>query len=134
MSRVKRGNKHMNVPKGDERCNPGPVIIVQPAHGDYTKARTFSAWRKMKYGMSTKAFHRKSRARKDALRAEYTEDTGYIAPRHAVPHNWDEDEPDLSDVNAIIQSIEERNQKLYEHFENVRTHVRNKKNAQLSPE
>jgi hypothetical protein len=29
MSRVHYGQKHLNLPKGDARCNPGPVIIVQ---------------------------------------------------------------------------------------------------------
>lgn len=127
MSRVIHGNKHMNVPKGDERCNPGPVVIVQPAQGDYTKARTFPTWRKLKYGMSTKAFSRKSPARKAALREEYHQDTGYIAPTHPVPPDWDEDELDTSDVDAIFQSVQKRNEELYQHFERVRETVRAQK-------
>lgn len=75
MSRVKHGNKHLNLPKGDERCNPGPVIIIQSAKGDYKQARTLSEWRKLKYGMSTQSFHRKSSSRKAALREEYLKDT-----------------------------------------------------------
>ena len=126
MSRVKRGNKQLNLPKCDERCNPGPVVVVQPAQGDYRNARTFPTWRKLKYGMSTKAFSRKSPARKAALRAEYHEDTGYIAPRHAVPHDWDEDELDTSDVDAIFKSVQKRNEELYQHFEAVRESVRAK--------
>lgn len=132
MSRVNHRNKHMNTPKGDERCNPGPVVIVQPAHGDYTKARTFPTWRKLKYGMSTKAFSRKSPARKAALRAEYHEDTGYIAPTHPVPPNWDEDELDTSDVDTIFQSIQKRNQELYNHFEEVRKEVQDKKQQEYA--
>lgn len=127
MSRVNPRNKHMNTPKGDERCNPGPVVIVQPAQGDYTKARTFPTWRKLKYGMSTKSFSRKSPAKKAALRAEYHEDTGYIAPTHSVPPDWDEDELDTSEVDKIYQSIQERNNKLCEHFEAVRQKVRDER-------
>ena len=129
MSRVNPRNKHMNTPKGDERCQPGPVVVVQPAQGDYKDARTFPTWRKLKYGMSTKAFSRKSPARKAALRAEYHEDTGYIAPTHPVPPDWDEDELDTRDVDAIFQSVQEQNKKLYEHFEAVRQEVRDERIA-----
>jgi hypothetical protein len=92
----------------------------------WMKVRTFSEWRKLKYGISTKAFHRKSKKRKEELRAEYHEDTGYIAPRHAVPHDWDEDELDTSDVDAIFKSVHKRNEELYQHFEAVRESVRAK--------
>jgi hypothetical protein len=90
----------------------------------WMKVRTFSEWRKLKYGISTKAFHRKSKKRKEELRAEYHEDTGYIAPRHAVPHDWDEDELDTSVVDEIVRGIQQRNWELFQHFEDVRAKVR----------
>ena len=94
---------------------------------DYHNARTFPVWRRLKYGMSTKAFSRKSPARKAALRAEYHEDTGYIAPTHPVPPDWVEDELDTSEVDAIFQAVQKRNRELYEHFESVREKVRREK-------
>lgn len=47
MSRVKHGQKHLNLPKGDARCNPGPVIVVQKGH---------KPAKPKKHGLTLKAF------------------------------------------------------------------------------
>lgn len=88
MSRVTYGNKHMNIPKGDERCNPSKVTIIQPASGDYTKAETLAEWRQMKYQMTSKSWQRKSPTKKAELRKEYETDTGRVALSEEHPIPW----------------------------------------------
>lgn len=74
MSRVRPGNKHLNLPKPDARYNAGPVIIVQPAKDGSTYIPPLSEWRFQKYGITTKSWRRKSPARKAELRAEYEQE------------------------------------------------------------
>ena len=77
MSRVRSDEKYMNTIKWPNEIK-GPSKVVRSLASvtpDYTKARTLSSWLFLKYKMSYKAFRGKSKPRKDALRAEYLQDT-----------------------------------------------------------
>ena len=78
MSRVYFGQKFYNSPPlSPEDKTPSKITrFVGEDGADYCKVGTLASWLFLKYGMSYKAFHRKSLARKEALRKEYTEDTG----------------------------------------------------------
>lgn len=78
MSRViKPGNKFVNSAHYDSSVTgPSKMTRIHSECEDYHKAGTLSAWLFMKYDMSYKSFQNKSKARKDALRAEYATDTG----------------------------------------------------------
>ena len=79
MSRVKAGNKYMNVPKHSPGvAGPSKVVRIHSPSEDYHKAPTLVSWLFMKYDMSYKTFRAKSARRKDVLRQEYAEDTGSL--------------------------------------------------------
>lgn len=75
MSRVKKPNKFLNLPKRDSSHNCSKVVRIHSDKEDYTKATTLSSWLFLKYNMSYASFSRKSKTRKDALRKEYQTDT-----------------------------------------------------------
>lgn len=78
MSRVQKPkNKFMNTPRHDASVTgPSKVVRIHTADEDYHRAVSLTGWLFMKYDMSYKAFRRKSRARREALRLEYAADTG----------------------------------------------------------
>ena len=54
------------------------MVRMKGEHPNFTKAETLSSWLFLKYDMTYKTFQGKSKKRRDALRAEYEEDTGRI--------------------------------------------------------
>lgn len=90
MSRVKRGQKYMNV--SSHTPEPSKVEVVSGEADDYTKATTLRDWLMLKYGMSRNTYKKKSKERKNALRQEFEEDTGIHIE---VPcAQYDEDDAD----------------------------------------
>ena len=76
MSRVKTDQKFVNTSRySPSTTGPSKVIRIHSPNEDFHKAPTLTAWLFTKYDMSYKAFTRKSKARKEALRLEYIRDT-----------------------------------------------------------
>ena len=94
MSRVFKDQKHVNMPKRDG-ATTGPSKIKKSfgPNADFRKVKSLSDWLYLKYDMSYKTFMRKSKNRKDALRAEYFEDTGRTPDQSNRPkhRDWDDD-------------------------------------------
>ena len=95
MSRVFKDQKHVNMPKRDG-ATTGPSKIEKSfgPNADFTKVKSLSDWLHLKYGMSYKQFRGKTKNRKDALRAEYFEDTGRVPGQTNKTncYDWDEDD------------------------------------------
>ena len=70
----------VNTPKHDfSVAEPGKVqrIVSEKLEDlDYHKAKNLSSWLFMKHCMSYRSFRKKSAARREKLRVEYTTDTG----------------------------------------------------------
>jgi hypothetical protein len=95
MSRVFVGQKHINLPKLDSTITSSSKIKQYfGSNTDFTKATSFKKWLLMKYGIAYKQFNHKSRNKKNALRAEYFNDTGNIIGKcvqktEQYPDDWD---------------------------------------------
>lgn len=105
MSRVKKpGGKFMNTNTYSSKItDPGEIVWIKGEHPDPAKAKSLTDWLFLKYGISYKAFQRKSKERKDELRAEYTEETGNVVggnrntPRYD-PEEWERWREQLMDM------------------------------------
>ena len=79
MSRVHQNQKFMNTNTYPSHVTGSSKIVrIKGENPDPTKAKSLVDWLFLKYDMTYKAFCRKSKGRKDELRAEYTSDTGRI--------------------------------------------------------
>ncbi len=90
MSRVHKPNKWLNMPRhSPEFYNMSPTERYKGAEVHPEKASSLSSWLFLKYDMSYKTFSRKSKARKDALRREFEEETGKKIRHPEIKFQWD---------------------------------------------
>lgn len=76
MSRVKKPNKYLNLPKhSSEELQTGKMVHIFGDKADYRRVHTLRDWLSLKYNMSYETFKGKEKSRKDILRKEYAEDT-----------------------------------------------------------
>lgn len=76
MSRVKTGQKFVNMPHYDQKVyNPSKVKRLHRDGEDYHKADTLSQWLFIKYDMSYKSYRNKKKNTRARLKAEYISDT-----------------------------------------------------------
>jgi len=77
MSRVHTQDKYMNTNKySSDVTNPTKVIRSKAEEVHPEKAKSLTSWLFLKYNMSYKAYRKKSKERRDALRDEYMQETG----------------------------------------------------------
>ena len=101
MSRVRKpGNKFVNAVKYDSSVTgPSKITRIHSENEDFHKASSLSSWLFMKYDMSYKTYRNKSKARRDELREEYSEDTGADI-RTREERDWDDAMMLLADCGA----------------------------------
>lgn len=88
-SRVHRNQKYVNTSKHRSgEANASKVTRRKYAVTDYRKATSLTSWLFLKYGLSYKQFRNKSEKNRNALRAEYTEDTGRMIHEGGNPRMW----------------------------------------------
>ena len=81
MSRVRKPGKFVNENHYDSSVyGPSKMVRIHCENEDYHKSSTLSQWLFVKYDMSYKTYARKSKNRKDELRAEFEADTGAESP------------------------------------------------------
>lgn len=76
MSRVRLGQKYMNVFHCSSTTNASSITRIHNEKEDFRKAKTLTSWLFMKYDMSYKVYKRKSKNRRIELKKEYEDDTG----------------------------------------------------------
>lgn len=77
MSRVRKPGKFVNENHYDSSVyGPSKMVRIHCENEDYHKSSTLSQWLFVKYDMSYKTYARKSKNRKDELRAEFESDIG----------------------------------------------------------
>lgn len=77
MSRVRKPDRYMNTARYDSSITgPSKIIRIHHTGEDYHKAVTLSQWLFVKYDISYKTYHNKSKSQRDKLRREFELDTG----------------------------------------------------------
>lgn len=78
-SRVRTNEKWVNTSRYDASVyQQSKKVRIHGENEDYHKCRKLSHWLFVKYDMSYKAYRRKSKTRRDELRAEFETDTGCV--------------------------------------------------------